>query len=89
MRKILNHYKNEGITRLIFFDFTCSSFINILGKELHDEEMYKVREMNEHIISGGKKYKKSYKKKNKKSYKKKNKKSCKKNVKYLNNKNKI
>jgi hypothetical protein len=56
---ILRYYKNNGTTRLILFDFSCS----VYNSDSFGQDLQKIREKNKHIPSGGKFNKKSYKRK--------------------------
>jgi hypothetical protein len=60
---ILRYYKNNGTTRLILFDFSCSVYDTSLFSDLSGEGLTKIKEQNKHIPSGGKFNKKSYKRK--------------------------
>ena len=65
---ILRYYNNNGTTRLILFDFSCSVYDTSLLSDLSDEGLKKIREQNKTIPSGGKFNKKFSKRK---SYKRK------------------
>jgi hypothetical protein len=73
LSEILQYYKNNGTTRLILFDFSCSVYETSTLSELAGEDLLKIREQNKTIPSGGKFNKKFSKKKNykKKTYKRK------------------
>jgi hypothetical protein len=70
---ILRYYKNNGTTRLILFDFSCSVYDTSTLSELAGEDLVKIREQNKTITTGGKFNKKFSKRKNykKKTYKRK------------------
>ena len=70
---ILRYYKNNGTTRLILFDFSCSVYDTSILSELAGEDLLQIREQNKTIPSGGKFNKKFSKRKNykKKTYKRK------------------
>ena len=70
---ILRYYKNNGTTRLILFDFSCSVYDTSLFSDSFGEGLTKIKEQNKHIPSGGKFNKKSYKRKSckRKSHKRK------------------
>jgi hypothetical protein len=57
LNDILNYYVSIGITRLIFFDFTCSSFLDGLNHCCDESRINEIRDMNIYIPTGGKKYK--------------------------------
>jgi hypothetical protein len=70
---ILRYYKNNGTTRLILFDFSCSVYDTSSFQDLTGEGLQKIKEQNKHIPSGGKFNKKSCKRKSckRKSHKRK------------------